>query len=50
MDQKSSFQEEAKRLLNNQNTKPYSDKEANEILELLKVFANIICQSMTQNS
>jgi hypothetical protein len=50
MDQKSSFQKEAKRLLNDQNPEPFSDQEINEILELLNVYADIIYQSMTQNS
>ncbi len=50
MDQRSSFQKKAKRLLNDQNPKPYTDKEINEILELLNVFADIVYQSITQNS
>lgn len=47
MDQKSSFYQEAKRLLNDQNSKPYSDQEINQILELLNVFTDIICQNVT---
>jgi hypothetical protein len=48
MDQKLSFYQEAKRLLNDQNSKPYSDQEINQILELLNVFTDSICHNITQ--
>lgn len=48
MDQKSRFHEEAKRLFNDNNEKPYSDEQIVEIVELLNVFADIIYNNITK--
>lgn len=49
MDQKSSFHEQAKQILNDNSHKVYTDQEANQIIDLLDVFANIMYHNLTQN-
>lgn len=46
MDQKSKFCEEAKLILNENNTEPFNDKEINQIIQLLEVFANVVCNNI----
>jgi hypothetical protein len=46
MDQKLSFHLEAKQILNEHNSEPYSDTEETQIIELLEVFADIIYNNM----
>jgi hypothetical protein len=49
MDQKQSFHLEAKQILNDKNPEPFTDLEVSQIIELLEVFADVICHNMTQN-
>ena len=47
MDQKSSFHQEAKLLLNTDNKTPFNDTEIDEILNLLEVFVDIFFNNIS---